>query len=106
MIVVDSSVAVHTDIWRRDGCGLTVPGVAMTEETADLIESGVYMMGKEDGLLGLIALLAAYADAEFDEPPADEEADDDDDQGNIELVAVKGNRWRRRVAALFIGEAF
>ena len=105
VVIVDRRMTVHADIGRWDGRGFAIPGITMAQEAVDLVETGVDAVGEKDGLLRLVVLLAAEADAGFHDPPAQEEEERDAEKGDVVFVPVEGDVRRGGYAAFFIGQS-
>jgi len=66
-IFIDGGMAIHTHIQWRHGCMLADQRVAVTVQTADLVDARVYLVGIENGLHRLITLLTTQADRALDQ---------------------------------------
>src|SRR5580658_5050909 len=80
--------------------------IAVTIQTADLVDSRMYFVGIENGLDRLITLLTAQADRALYQVVAADKKDDQDRKGDIDLIAIEGHRLMGRDAFLIVGEFF
>jgi hypothetical protein len=61
-------VAVHTNIYRRDGSLFALVNTNMAILAVDLVNTGMHFMREEDGLFGFIFFLAVYIDGTLGDP--------------------------------------
>src|ERR1700743_1371111 len=105
MILIDRHMTVHAHIQRGHIGLFAIHGIAMAEQAGHLVETGVYMVGEEDGLLGLVGVWAAERDTCFGDPVAECEEEGEGYQGDIEFVTIDGNGGRRSKVVLFFYES-
>src|SRR6185312_5499937 len=63
-----SHVAIHTNIYRRNGSMFTILGTTMTIQTTDLVYSGMHFMRIINWLYRLIPLLSSQSHCTFYQP--------------------------------------
>jgi len=89
-------MTVHTHIQRGNRGMPADQRIAVTIQTADLVDAGMYFMRVEDGLFRLIALLTAQADRTFCEIVTACNEEHQDRQGYIDFITVERHRLTGR----------
>src|ERR1700754_4539777 len=83
---------------------LGVQRIAVTIQTADLVDTGMYLVRVEDRLLRLVTLLATQADSAFHYPVTTQHEQDEDHKGDVSFISVERHRLGSWDAFFIVGE--
>src|ERR1051326_3592744 len=90
-ITLDSLMTIHTHVHRWNGSVPALPGVPMTVQTTDLVDTRVYAVRIIDGLPGFVRFLTTQADGSSCNIKTDQDKYYNSHKRDVDLILIKRN---------------